>query len=68
MTPQPLPTIDPARSEFGFERTVCACPECTHCCRHIPGFLIPADLDRIHQQLAPNEELENWAPNSTALS
>lgn len=35
------------RSEFGYERTACACHECINNCRHIPGYLIPTDLERI---------------------
>jgi Fe-S-cluster containining protein len=35
------------REEFGFQRTVCACSDCSINCRFIPGFLIPADLRRI---------------------
>jgi hypothetical protein len=27
----------------------------------LPGYLIPADLDRIQQQLAPGEDLMAWA-------
>src|SRR5262245_59142282 len=61
MTKQPLPLVDPARSEFGFNRTVCACHSCTLNCRHLPGYLIPADLERIHQHLSPGEDLRTWA-------
>lgn len=35
------------RIEFGLERTTCACKSCTTNCRFMPGFLIPADLDRM---------------------
>lgn len=58
---QPLPVVVPARTEFGFRRTVCACRECTLNCRHIPGYLIPDDLERIHQHLAPGGDLFAWA-------
>jgi hypothetical protein len=58
---QPLPVLDPARTAFGFSRTVCACPDCTLHCRHIPGYLIPADLERIHQHLAVDADLCAWA-------
>ncbi len=61
MTPHALPLVDPARTEFGFPRTVCACRDCTLNCRHLPGYLIPADLDRIQQHLAPGEDLFTWA-------
>lgn len=55
------PLVDPARTEFGFSRTVCACLDCTMNCRYIPGYLIPADLDRIHQQMAPGQDFLTWA-------
>lgn len=35
------------RMEFGFERTSCNCNECLTNCQHMPGFLIPADLERM---------------------
>jgi hypothetical protein len=57
----PLPVIEPARQEFGFTRSVCACPDCVRPCRHIPGYLIPADLDRIRQHLLPDQTLRSWA-------
>lgn len=61
MTKHALPLVDPARIEFEFARTVCACQECTLNCQYLPGYLIPADLDRIHQHLAPGEDLAAWA-------
>lgn len=61
MTKHSLPLVDPARTEFGFSRTICDCWECTLNCRHIPGYLIPADLDRIHQHLVPGDDLFAWA-------
>jgi len=63
-----LPVIDPARTEFGFSRTVCACHECTLNCHHIPGYLIPADLERMHQHLAPGEDLRAWAKQNLLAS
>jgi hypothetical protein len=57
MDTHPLAVIDAARTEFGFSRTVCACHACTLYCRHMPGYLIPADLERIHQHLSPGEDL-----------
>jgi hypothetical protein len=56
-----LPVIDPARTEFGFSRTVCACSACTANCRNIPGYLIPADLERLRDFLSPGEDLLTWA-------
>lgn len=35
------------RTEFGFARTNCDCRECQLNCQHMPGFLIPADLERM---------------------
>jgi hypothetical protein len=58
---QPLPLIDAARTEFGFCRTVCACRDCTLNCRYLPGYLVPADLERMHQHLSPAEDLHAWA-------
>lgn len=46
------------RSEFGFDRTVCACSECAINCRFIPGYLIPADLDRIAGHLGCENLIE----------
>lgn len=39
------------RTEFGYERTECACSACVNNCRHLPGYLIPADLERISRYL-----------------
>jgi Fe-S-cluster containining protein len=39
------------RTEFGYGRTACACTECVNNCRHIPGYLIPADVGRIARLL-----------------
>ncbi len=61
MTRYPLPVNDPERTEFGFARTVCACPDCTLNCQYIPGYLIPADLERIGQYHAPGAEIFDWA-------
>jgi hypothetical protein len=61
MSRRPLPVIDPSRTEFGFCRTVCDCQACTLNCRHLPGFLVPADLERLHRHLAPDQDLRAWA-------
>jgi Fe-S-cluster containining protein len=61
MSKRPLPLVDPARREFGFCRTHGACPECTRSCQHIPGYLVPADLERMHRSLAPDQDLHSWA-------
>lgn len=39
------------RTEFDFNRTECACAECIANCRYIPGYLIPADVNRISHHL-----------------
>jgi hypothetical protein len=61
MTKRSLPVIDPGRAEFGFLRTACACAACAAHCLHLPGYLIPADLDRVGHRLAPPEGLTTWA-------
>jgi hypothetical protein len=35
------------RTEFGLPRTTCGCETCVDNCKNMPGFLIPADLERI---------------------
>jgi hypothetical protein len=61
MSRQPPPVIDTTRTKFGYFRTICDCPDCTAGCRHMPGYLIPADLNRIQDLLAPGEEMLVWA-------
>jgi hypothetical protein len=61
MSKQSLPVVDPARTEFGFCRTRCDCRECTRSCEHLPGYLVPADLERLHRHLAPDQDLHAWA-------
>ncbi len=39
------------RTEFGFERTECACSDCALNCKHLPGYLVPADVERIARHL-----------------
>lgn len=62
-----------AREELGFVRTVCDCSECSVNCRFIPGYLIPADLDRITKHLGCENlmdfALENLlaSPGATVL-
>ena len=46
------------REEFGFQRTSCSCRKCSVWCEHIPGFLVPSDLDRLIQ---PGEDPLLWA-------
>ena len=68
MSKQPLPVIDPGRTEFGYARSVCACADCTAGCHHLPGYLVPADLDRIRVHLAPDADLLTWARGSLLAS
>lgn len=44
-----LPVL--SRTEFGYSRTVCDCPQCSINCRFVPGYLIPSDLDRIAKRV-----------------
>lgn len=46
------------RQEFGLTRTACSCRKCSVWCEHIPGFLVPSDLERLIP--APVSPLE-WA-------
>ena len=55
------------RKEFGFARTVCACGECTINCHFIPGYLIPADLERIAARLG-YDDLIVFAVNNLLAS
>jgi len=42
-----------------FERTRCACQQCVTACRHMPGSLIPQDLERL--PVLGDQSLEQWA-------
>lgn len=46
------------RQQHGFERTVCGCEFCRAPCRHIPGSLDVADLDRL---CPPGQDVFAWA-------
>ena len=48
----------PARTEFGLTRTTCECKACATFCSHMPGFLVPADLDRL---AALDTDIYAWA-------
>src|ERR1700720_4343742 len=48
----------PVRTEFGFQRTTCACELCSFWCRIMPGFLVPSDLQRL---CPPDADLMAWA-------
>lgn len=48
------------RQEFGFARTICGCEQCSINCRFIPGYLIPADLDRVAERIG-SQNLQAYA-------
>jgi hypothetical protein len=58
---RPLPLVDSTRLEFGFERTVCACEQCTNYCRHVPGYLVPSDLERLCDYCGCAGAFDSWA-------
>lgn len=49
--PSPATTPDATRTEYGFSRTECTCPQCASHCRVVPGYLVPADVERISRFL-----------------
>jgi len=55
------PVLDPARTEFGFGRTACACPDCAAgaASAGLPRSL--ADLGPAADHLAPGPDLQVWA-------
>jgi hypothetical protein len=56
-----LPVLDAGRTEFGWVRTQCACPACVAFCRHVSGYLIPADQQRLRQQFDGDADFIRWA-------
>lgn len=63
-----LPTV-PQRTEYGYYRTTCACDACTIACRHMPGYLAPADVARLYEATKVDKEpLEVWALRSLRAS
>ena len=48
----------PAREQYGFRRTECGCALCAAPCRHIPGSLDLADLERL---CPPGRDMFAWA-------
>lgn len=64
----PLPIIDASRTEFGFARTSCGCDACVIYCKHMPGYLIPDDLRRLHAKVAPEMRLEDFAAGYLSAS
>jgi len=53
------------RTEFGATRSVCGCAACQTNCRHMPGYLIPADLDRM---IPPDRDAFAWAEKNLLAS
>lgn len=51
----------PVREEFGFKRTTCDCRECTINCEYVPGYLVPADLNRIQAYVGGPKKIVAWA-------
>lgn len=44
------------RTEFGYSRTYCSCDKCVKECQRGSGYLVPADLERMHLAIAPELE------------
>lgn len=57
----------PERKEFGFTRTACACEDCTISCRHMPGYLIPADLEPMAKACGSDNPAK-WAVDNLSAS
>jgi Fe-S-cluster containining protein len=53
------------RTEFGAERTSCACEACRRCCRFLPAWLIPSDLERL---IPPGADPFKWAESNLLAS
>ena len=64
-TPEPTPQSEP-RTEFGFARTECACANCASHCRVVPGYLMPADVERISRHLGYTNPLSFASENLLA--
>lgn len=61
MNNQSLPVVDDSRQEFGYNRTSCDCEFCVTNCQYMPGFMIPSDIERMHQHIAPELSTEEFA-------
>lgn len=58
----PMVTIDKNRKSFGQHRTKCACRDCSIPCEHMPGMLVPEDLQPIYQATKTDgEHFMDWA-------
>ena len=64
-TPESIPQPEP-RTEFGFARTECACANCASHCRVVPGYLMPADVERISRHLGYTNPLSFASENLLA--
>lgn len=53
------------RTEFGVERTSCACESCRRCCQFLPAWLIPSDLKRL---IPRNADPFAWAEENLLAS
>jgi hypothetical protein len=53
-----IPEQPPPREQYGFRRTECGCALCSAPCRHMPGSLDVADLERLCPE---GHELFAWA-------
>jgi hypothetical protein len=53
------------RTEFGFARKVCACDGCKLNCKFMPGYLIPADLQRM---IPEGADPKKWAEENLLAS
>jgi Fe-S-cluster containining protein len=54
------------RTEFGFQRTECACENCVQFCVSLPGYLIPTDLEVISTQLGYDDVIRFAVENLMA--
>jgi hypothetical protein len=54
------------RTEFGFQRTECACENCVQFCFNLPGYLIPADLEVISAHLGYDDLIRFAVENLVA--
>lgn len=53
------------RTEFGVPRSVCQCEVCLDNCRHMPGYLVPSDLERM---IPANADPYRWAETNLLAS
>jgi hypothetical protein len=58
---------DKPRQEFGHDRSVCDCTVCVTNCQHMPGYLIPSDLERMMPSGQPDQVMK-WAEKNLLAS